>query len=66
VSDSIRCTLATGVEPVPRALIGATQLRHAEHIAIKGETRLHVGDADGHMVHTGWLHSQFCLAITWP
>ena len=48
--------LSAGVEPVTRAEIGARQLRHAEHVAIKGETLLRVGDADGDMVHTGWLH----------
>src|SRR5262249_51266802 len=48
--------LAAGVEPVPRAEIGARQLRHAEHVAIEGETLLRVGDADGDMVYTGWLH----------
>jgi hypothetical protein len=48
--------LAAGVEPVPGAEIGARQLRHAEHVAVEGETLLRVGDADGDMVHTGWLH----------
>ena len=48
--------LSTGVEPVPPAEIRARQLRHAEHVAIKGETLLRVGDADGDMVYTGWLH----------
>jgi hypothetical protein len=48
--------LSAGVEPVPRTQIGARQLRHAEHVAIKGETLLRVGDADGDMVDTGWLH----------
>ena len=48
--------LAASVEPVPRAEIGARQLRHAEHVAIEGETLLRVGDADGDMVYTGWLH----------
>jgi hypothetical protein len=48
--------LAAGVQPVTRAEIWARQLRHAEHVAIKGETLLRVGDADGDMVHTGWLH----------
>jgi hypothetical protein len=48
--------LAAGVEPVSRAEIGARQLRHAEHVAIKGETLLRIGDADGDMVDTGWLH----------
>jgi hypothetical protein len=48
--------LAAGVEPVPRAEIGARQLRHPEHVAIERETLLRVGDADGDMVHTGWLH----------
>jgi hypothetical protein len=48
--------LAAGVEPVSRAEIGARQLRHAEHVAIKSETLLCVGDTDGDMVHTGWLH----------
>jgi hypothetical protein len=48
--------LAAGVEPVPRAEIGARQLRHAEHVAVKGETLLRVGDADGDMMYTGWLH----------
>lgn len=48
--------LAAGVEPVPGAEIGARQLRHAEHVAVEGETLLRVGDADGDMVYTGWLH----------
>ena len=48
--------LAAGVKPVPPAEIGARQLRHAEHIAIEGETLLRVGDADGDMVYTGCLH----------
>jgi hypothetical protein len=48
--------LATGVEPVPRAEIGARQLRHAEHVAVKGETFLCVGYADGDMMYAGWLH----------
>jgi hypothetical protein len=48
--------LAAGVKPVPRAEIGARQLRHAKHVAIEGETLLRVGDADGDMVYTGWLH----------
>jgi len=48
--------LAAGVEPVPAAEIRARQLRHAEHVAVEGETLLPVGDADGHMVYTGWLH----------
>ena len=48
--------LAAGVEPVSRAEIGARQLRHSEHVAIKSETLLRVGDADGDMVYTGWLH----------
>jgi hypothetical protein len=26
------------------------------HVAIEGEPLLRVGDADGDMVHTGWLH----------
>jgi hypothetical protein len=48
--------LAAGVEPVPRAEIRARQLRHAEHVTIEGETLPRVGDADGDMVYTGWLH----------
>ena len=48
--------LAAGVEPVPRAEIGARQLRHAERVTIEGETLLRVGDADGDVVYTGWLH----------
>jgi len=48
--------LAAGVEPVPGAEIGARQLRHAEHVPIEGESLLRVGDADGDMVYTGWLH----------
>jgi hypothetical protein len=48
--------LAAGVEPVPRAEIRALQLCHAEHVAVEGETLLRVGDADGDMVYTGWLH----------
>ena len=48
--------LAAGVEPVPRAEIGARQLRHAENVTIEGETLLRVGDADGDMVYTGRLH----------
>src|SRR6516162_8939171 len=48
--------LATGVEPIPRAEVGAWQLRHAQHVAVEGETLLCVGDADGDMVYTGWLH----------
>ena len=42
--------LAASVEPVPRAEIGARQLRHAEHVAVKVETLLRVGDADGDMM----------------
>ena len=48
--------LAAGIEPAPWAKIGARQLRHAEHVAIEGETLLRVGDADGDVVHTGRLH----------
>src|SRR6516165_4618072 len=48
--------LAAGVQPVPWAEIGARQLRHAEHVAIEGETRLRIGDTDGDMVYTGGLH----------
>jgi hypothetical protein len=48
--------LAAGVEPVSRAEIGARQLRHAEHVAVKSEALLCVVDADGDMVHTGWFH----------
>ena len=48
--------LAAGIEPVSRAEIGARQLRHAEHVAIEGETLLRVGNADGDMVYTGRLH----------
>ena len=48
--------LAAGVEPVPGAEIGARQLRHAEHVPVEGETLVRVGDADGDMVYTGWLH----------
>jgi hypothetical protein len=48
--------LAAGVEPAPRAEIGARQLRHAEDVAIERETLLRVRHADGDMVHTGWLH----------
>ena len=56
--------LATGVEPVPRAEIGARQLRHAEHIAIEGEALLRVSDADGDMVHTGRLHRSILTRST--
>src|ERR1700738_40364 len=45
-----------GGEPLPGAEIGARQLRHAEHVAVEGETLLRVGDADGDMVYTGRLH----------
>jgi len=38
------------------AEIGARQLRHAEHVPLEGETLLRVGDANGDMVYTGWLH----------
>lgn len=48
--------LAAGVEPAPRAHIGTRQLAHAQHIAIKRETLFCIGDADGHMVYTGWFH----------
>jgi hypothetical protein len=48
--------LAAGVEPEPPAEIGARQLRHTEHVAVEGETLLRVGDADGDMMYTGWLH----------
>jgi hypothetical protein len=48
--------LAAGVEPVSRAEIRARQLRHAENVAIEVKTLLRVGDADGDVVDTGWLH----------
>jgi hypothetical protein len=47
--------LAASVEPVPPAEVGARQLCHAEHVAVKGETLLRVGDADGDMMYTGCL-----------
>ena len=55
--------LAASVEPLPRAEIGARQLRHAEHVAIEGETLLRIGDADGDMVHTGRLHRSILTRI---
>jgi hypothetical protein len=55
--------LAAGVEPVPRAELGARQLRHTEHVAIEGEPLPRVGDADGDMVHTGWLHGSMLPRI---
>jgi hypothetical protein len=48
--------LAAGVEPIPRPEIRTWQLRHPENVAIEGQTLLRVGDADGDMVNTGWLH----------
>lgn len=58
--------LAAGVEPVARAKIGAGQLRHPKHVAIEGETLLRIGDTDGDVVYTGWLHRSILPRIQPP